>query len=96
MDKLILEVVLGGSKQPRVLFPRNGTVFYRDRGAAAEVQKIPGWIASDPEDRIVVRLNGRVLTLDDPSQPLLPVHPGPYRLEVEGRFGGDAVSYSVR
>ncbi len=96
MDKLILEVVLGGSKQPRVLFPRNGTVFYRDRGAAAEVQKIPGWIACDPEDRIVVRLNGRVLTLDDPSQPLLPVHPGPYRLEVEGRFGGDAVSYSVR
>jgi hypothetical protein len=96
MDKLILEVVLGGSKQPRVLFPRNGTAFYRDRGAAAEVQKIPGWIACDPEDRIVVRLNGRVLTLDDPSQPLLPVHPGPYRLEVEGRFGGDAVSYSVR
>lgn len=96
MEELLLEVVLGESKQPRVLFPRNGTVFYRDRGAAAEVQKIPGWIASDPEDRIVVRLNGRVLALDDPSQPLLPVHPGPYRLEVEGRFGGDAVSYSVR
>lgn len=96
MEELLLEVVLGESKQPRVLFPRNGAVFYRDRGAAAEVQTIPGWIASDPEDRIVVRLNGRVLAADDPSRPLLPVHPGRYRLEVEGRFGGDAVSYSVR
>jgi len=96
MAELLLEVVLGESKQPRVLFPRDGTVFYRDRGAATELQTIPGWIASDPEDRIVVRLNGRVLALDNPSRPLLPVHPGPYQLEVEGRFGGDAVSYFVR
>ena len=92
MEELLLEVVLGESKQPRVLLPRNCAVFYRDIGAAAEVQTIPGWIASDPEDRIVVRLNGRVLAADDPSRPLLPVHPGRYRLEVEGRFGGDAVS----
>jgi penicillin-binding protein 1C len=96
MEELLLEVVLGESKQPRVLFPRNGTVFYRDRGAAAEVQTIPGWIASDPEDRIVVRLNGRILALDNPSRPLLPVRPGPYQLEVVGRFGGDAVSYIIR
>jgi penicillin-binding protein 1C len=96
MEELLLEVVLGESKQPRILFPRNGAVFYRDRGAAAEVQTIPGWIAADPEDRIVVRLNGRVLVLDDLARPLLPVRPGRYRLEVEGRFGGDAVSYSVR
>ncbi len=96
MEELLLEVVLGESKQPRVLFPRNGAVFYRDRSAAEEVQTIPGWIASDPEDRIVVRLNGLVLTPDDTSRPLLPVRRGGYRLEVEGRFGGDTVTYTVR
>jgi hypothetical protein len=41
-------------------------------------------------------LNGRVLAPDDPSRPQLPVQPGRYRLEVEGRFGEDSVTYTVR
>jgi penicillin-binding protein 1C len=96
MEELLLQVVLGEEGRARILFPRNGMIFYREGGAATDSQGIPGWIASYPEDRVTVRLNGRVLAPDNPSRPQLPVQPGRYRLEVEGRFGEDSVTYTVR
>ena len=96
MDDLLLQVMLGEEGQPKVLFPRNGMIFYREGGTAVDSQRIPGWIAAAPGDRITVRLNGRILPLDDPTRLLLPVQPGRYRLEVQGGSGGDSVDYSVR
>jgi penicillin-binding protein 1C len=96
LEELLNQTMLGGQRRVRILFPRNGMIFYREGSAALNSQSIPGWIAADPQDRVTVRLNGRVLALDDPSRPQLPVQPGRYRLEVEGRFGEDSVTYTVR
>jgi len=96
LEELLLHSMLGESPGPRILFPRNRMIFFREGSTALTSQSIPGWIAADPEDRITVRLNGRTLQPDDPSRPLLPVQPGRYLLEVEGRFGKDEVTYTVR
>jgi penicillin-binding protein 1C len=96
MEELLVRSILGQERRVKILFPRNRMIFYREDSTAATGQGIPGWIAADPADRITVRLNGRRLQPDDPSRPLLPVHPGHYRLEVVGRFGEDVVNYTVR
>jgi penicillin-binding protein 1C len=101
LEELMMRTMLGQSRGPRILFPRHRMVFYREGNKAegsAEVssQGIPGWIAADPEDRITLRLNGRIIQPEDPTHPLLPVQPGHYHLAVEGRFGEDSVTYSVR
>ena len=88
--------MLGGSPGPRILFPLHRMIFYREGSTAVDSQGIPGWIAADPEDRITLSLNGRTIRPDDPTRPLLPVQPGRYLLEVVGRFGEDAVTYTVR
>ncbi|UCF96207.1 MAG: transglycosylase domain-containing protein, partial [Spirochaetaceae bacterium] len=49
MEELLYQVVLGEERQPRVLFPRNGMVFYRESGAAVNSQTIPGWVVADPQ-----------------------------------------------
>jgi penicillin-binding protein 1C len=95
-EQLLAQTMLGEGRRAKILFPRNGMIFYREGGSAINSQSIPGWIVADPEDRIRLRLNGRELQTDDPSRPVLPVQPGRYRLEVEGRFGLDGVTYSVR
>jgi penicillin-binding protein 1C len=96
LEGLLIRSMLGESRQPRVLFPRNRMIFYKEGSTAVESQSIPGWIAADPEDRISIRLNGRILQPDDPTRPLLPVQTGRYLLEVEGRFGKDEVTYTIR
>jgi len=96
LEELLILTMLGKGMGAKVLFPRNGMIFYREGSAALNSQSIPGWIAADPQDRVTVRLNGRILPLDDPTRPQLPVQPGRYRLIVEGRFGGDSVTYTVR
>jgi penicillin-binding protein 1C len=96
MDELLLQIVRGEERRPKVLFPRNGMIFYREGSTAVKSQSIPGWIVSEAADPIAVLLNGHILSLDNPRQPLLPVQPGHYRLEVVGRFGGDSVTYTVR
>jgi penicillin-binding protein 1C len=96
LEELLTRTMLGEERTASILFPRNGMIFYREGGTALSSQSIPGWVAADPADRIVLRVNGRVLEPDDPTRPLLPVQPGHYRLEVEGRFGVDAVTYTVR
>jgi penicillin-binding protein 1C len=95
-EELLNLTMLGEERRASILFPRNGMVFYREGGTAVNGQNIPGWIAADPADRIILRLNGRVLAADDPTRPLLPVREGRYRLEVQGRFGEDSVTYTVR
>jgi membrane peptidoglycan carboxypeptidase len=96
MEKLLTQIMLGEERRAKVLFPRNGMVFYREGGTAVDSQIIPGWIVADPADRITLRLNGRLLRTDDPTRPLLPVQPGRYRLVAEGRYGEDGVTYTVR
>ena len=96
LEELLNQTILEGQRRARILFPRNGMVFYREGSTAVDSQGIPGWVAADPADRITLRLNGRVLQPADPTRPLLPVQPGRYRLEVEGRFGKDEVTYTVR
>ena len=96
LQQLLLQTMLGQERRVRILFPRNRMIFYREGSTAVNRQNIPGWIATDPTDRITVRLNGRILQAEDPTRPLLPVQPGRYRLEVTGRFGEDAVTYTVR
>jgi membrane carboxypeptidase/penicillin-binding protein PbpC len=96
LEELLIRNMLGRGRGARILFPRNRMIFYREGTTAVSAQNIPGWILSDPADRITIRLNGRVLQPDDPTRPLLPVQPGRYRLEVVGRFGEDAVTYTVR
>jgi len=96
LEELLVRTMLGQERRVRILFPRNRMIFYREGSTAVTSQSIPGWIATDPEDRITVRLNGRNLQPDDPTRPLLPVKPGRYLLEVEGRFGKDEVTYTVR
>ena len=102
----MLRAMLGDSRRPRILFPRDGMIFYAEEGAGQDGtgqdrtgedgRAIPGWIAADPEDRITLRLNGRILEPDDPARPLLPVQPGRYRLAVRGSFGEDTITYTVR
>ena len=96
LEQLLLQTMLGEERRVRILFPRNRMIFYREGSTAVNSQSIPGWIAIGPTDRITVRLNGRILQAEDPTRPLLPVQPGRYRLEVIGRFGEDAVTYTVR
>jgi penicillin-binding protein 1C len=96
LEELLLHSMLGESPGPRILFPRNRMIFYREGDTAMDSQSIPGWIAADPEDRIIIHLNGRTIRPDDPTRPVLPVQPGHYRLAAEGRFGKDEVSYTVR
>jgi penicillin-binding protein 1C len=96
MEELLVRTVLGEQRGVRILFPRNGMIFYREGLSALQDQSIPGWIVAEPEDRITLRLNGRPLPGDDPTRPLLPVQRGRYRLVAEGRFGVDAVTYTVR
>ncbi|MBN2551194.1 MAG: hypothetical protein JXB06_00430, partial [Spirochaetales bacterium] len=95
MEELLPQLFLGQGRAPRILFPRDRMVFYREAEAEAGSQAIPCWIVADPQDRITVELNGTVLASADSSW-LLPVEPGSYHLEVRGKFGREAVSYSVR
>ena len=95
MEELLPQLFLGQGRTPRILFPRDGMIFYREAEAEAGSQAIPCWIVADPQDRITVELNGTVLASPDSSW-LLPVEPGSYHLEVRGKFGREAVSYSVR
>ena len=94
LEELALELFLEGGAGPRILFPREGTVFYRDSLEGA--QRIPGWIAARREETLEVRLNGEALPLRHPFRLELPVRPGAYRLEVTGPAGRDAVGYTVR
>jgi hypothetical protein len=94
LGELALELFLEGGSGPRVLFPRDGAVFYRDRREAA--QEIPAWIAARPGEVLEVRLNGVARSLRPPFRLELPVRPGAYLLEVTGEAGRDTVRYEVR
>ena len=94
LEELALELFLEGGRGPRILFPREGAVFYRDSLDAG--QGIPAWIAARPDEDLEVRLNGEILRVRHPFRLELPVRPGAWRLEAAGEAGRDAVSYSVR
>jgi hypothetical protein len=94
LEELALELFLQGEPGPRVLFPRDGAVFFFDPTAAG--QGIPAWIAARREEVLEVRLNGQAASLRYPFRLELPVRPGAYRLEVRGRDGQDSLRYQVR
>ncbi len=98
LEDLALELFLGEGPGPKILFPRDGAVFYLDpaRGPSGGEQEIQAWIAARREEVLEVRLNGRVCPLRYPFLMELPVNPGIYRLEVAGPSGSDAASYQVR
>jgi penicillin-binding protein 1C len=96
MEELASRVLLEGDDAPRILFPLDKLVFYRDGRAPEAAQRIRAWIVAPPEERLVARLNGQPVDLAAPFELQLPVRPGRYRLEVSGGTGRDAVSYTVR
>ena len=96
LEELAAELFLAGGEGPRVLFPRDGAVFFRDSVSAEARQGIPAWIVASREEVLGVRLNGSALSLRYPFRLELPVKPGTYRLEVTGCSGGEAISYTVR
>lgn len=96
MEELASRVLLEGDDAPRILFPLDKLVFYRDGRAPEAAQRIRAWIVAPPEQRLVARLNGQPVDLAAPFDLQLPVRPGRYRLEVSGGTGRDAVSYTVR
>ncbi len=94
LEALAMDLFLGGSEGPRVLYPRDGATFYRD-GLEA-LQRIPAWIAVRGRQALEARLNGESRALPYPFRLDLPVRPGSYLLEVIGEHGRDAVRYVVR
>jgi penicillin-binding protein 1C len=96
LEALALELFLQGGPGPRVLFPRNGAVFYRDPSAGQQVQSLAAWIAAPRNEVLEVRLNGESRRLSHPFDLELPARPGIYRLEVMSAGGRDALTYAVR
>ena len=94
LEALALELFLEGGSGPRVLYPRDGAMFYRDW--LESPQSIPAWIAARREETLEIRLNGQSHPLRHPFRLELPVRPGAYLLEVIGAAGRDAVRYEVR
>jgi penicillin-binding protein 1C len=94
LESLALELFLEGGDGPRLLYPRDEAIFYRD-GLEAP-QGIPAWIAARRRETLEVRLNGESRALEYPFRLELPVRPGDYLLEVIGEAGRDAVRYQVR
>jgi penicillin-binding protein 1C len=96
LGALALELFLEGKPGPRVLFPRDGAVFYRDPAAGERGQSLSAWIAARPGELLEVSLNGETRLLPPPYTLELPARPGSYRLEVTGPGGREALSYAVR
>jgi penicillin-binding protein 1C len=96
LEGLAMELFLEGRPGPRVLFPRDGAVFYRDPAAGGQAQSLSAWIAARPGETLEVRLNGEARLLPPPYDLELPSRPGFYRLEVMGPGGREALSYTVR
>jgi penicillin-binding protein 1C len=103
LTELFAASLLAGEAGPRIVFPRDGSVFYREAGLAAGEQSIRGWIVARPGEAFRVSLNGAPVDGGGRSPAgggdgllLLPVQPGRYRLEAAGPSGADAVVYTVR
>ncbi len=101
LEALAARVLLQGSSSPRILFPLDGSVFYRDPQVPARRQRIPVLIAGPGGQRLEIRFEGRLLPAAPPSgapaaELPLPDRPGRYRLDVRGGGGADTVFFSVR
>lgn len=58
LAELFAASLLGGEPGPRIVFPRDGSVFYREVGLAAGEQSIRGWVVARPGEAFRVSLNG--------------------------------------
>jgi penicillin-binding protein 1C len=102
--ELLLAGLLGEQDgTPRILFPLPEQLFYLDRAASLQVQRLESWIAAPPRESLTLRIfgsdasDGQVETrLAYPFRAALPLEPGTYRLEVVGAAGVDSVRYHVR
>jgi len=93
---VLLGAVVGGQAAPRILFPVDNQVFYRDPTVEPASQRISFLIQARPADRLTIAVDGIPEDLSFPFPFSMPAAPGMHEAVVSGPGGRSTVTFLVR